>query len=70
LRDITLGYTATLVLIATIREAVGFGTILGMRVMPGGWENWIVMSMAQGAFFLVSLFIWIMRTFSGKDVEM
>jgi Na+-transporting NADH:ubiquinone oxidoreductase subunit D len=65
-----LGYTATLVLIAVIREAVGFGTVLGMRVMPDGWVNWVVLSMAPGAFFLVSLFIWIMRTLSGKDAEM
>jgi Na+-transporting NADH:ubiquinone oxidoreductase subunit D len=59
-----LGYTYTLVSIAVIREVLGFGTLLGMRVMPEGWTNWVVMSMAPGAFFVLSVFIWLTRTLS------
>ncbi|NOY08374.1 MAG: NADH:ubiquinone reductase (Na(+)-transporting) subunit D [Spirochaetes bacterium] len=57
-----LGYTYTLVSIAIIREALGFGTILGIRVMPAGWTNWVIMAMAPGAFFILSVFIWLSRT--------
>lgn len=56
------GYTYTLVSIAIIREVLGFGTLLGIRIMPEGWTNWVIMSMAPGAFFLLSVFIWLMRT--------
>jgi len=57
-----LGYTYTLVSIAIIREALGFGTILGIRVMPAWWTNWVIMAMAPGAFFILSVFIWLSRT--------
>lgn len=57
-----IGYSYTLISIAVIREMLGFGTLLGMRVMPDGWEKWVVMSMAPGAFFLLGIALWIART--------
>ncbi len=57
-----IGYSYTLITIAAVREILGFGTILGMRVTPPGWTNWVVMAMAPGAFFLLSIFLWITRT--------
>lgn len=64
-----LGYTYTLVMIAVIRELFGFGTLLGMRVLPDGWTNWVVMSMAPGAFFLLSVFLWVARTLAKVEPE-
>ncbi len=65
-----LAYSYTLIIIAVIREVLGFGTLLGMKVTPGGWENWVVMTMAPGAFFLLGLAIWISRTIAeGKAQE-
>ena len=63
------GYSYTLVSIAAVREILGFGTLLGMRVMPESWTNWVVMAMAPGAFFLLALFIWITRQLAGMDAE-
>jgi len=57
-----LSYSYTLILIAIAREVLGFGTLLGMKVTPAGWENWVVMSMAPGAFFLLGVAIWISKT--------
>jgi Na(+)-translocating NADH:ubiquinone oxidoreductase D subunit len=62
------GYTYTLVIIAVIRELLGFGTILNYTVLPEHWTRWVVMAMAPGAFFVLSLFIWITRTLAGKSV--
>ena len=65
-----LSYTFTLVTIAAVREVLGFGTLLGIRITPSGWENWIVMSMAPGAFFLLGITLWISRTIAeGKSEE-
>lgn len=64
-----LGYTYTLVLIAVVRELLGFGTILGFQVMPEGFTPWVVMAMAPGAFFVLSIFIWITRTLSKTGLE-
>jgi Na+-transporting NADH:ubiquinone oxidoreductase subunit D len=62
------GYAYTLVSIAIVREFLGFGTILGFEVMPADWTRWVVMAMAPGAFFLLSIFIWITRTLAHKEV--
>ena len=49
---------------------LGFGTLLGFRVTPSGWENWVVMSMAPGAFFLLGVTLWISRAIAeGKSEE-
>lgn len=64
-----VAYSYTLILIAVIRELLGFGTLLGMKVMPGGWENWVVMTMAPGAFFLLGLAIWIARAIQDAGSE-
>ena len=57
-----LSYSFTLIIIAIFREVLGFGTIMGIQIMPAGWTNWIVMAMAPGAFFLLTIFLWISRT--------
>ena len=64
-----LGYSYTLVLFSVIRELLGFGTILGMAVMPASFTKWVIMAMAPGAFFVVSLFIWITRTLAKMDPD-
>ena len=62
-------YTYTLVSVAVVRELLGFGTILGFRVMPAGFTNWVVMAMAPGAFFVLAVFIWISRSLAGTEEE-
>jgi Na+-transporting NADH:ubiquinone oxidoreductase subunit NqrD len=44
-----------------IREVVGFGTLLNMRIAPPRFEPWVVVSMAQGAWFLLAVFYWVFR---------
>ena len=62
-------YTYTLVIIAAIRELLGFGTLLGFRVMPESFTNWVVRAMAPGAFFLLAIFIWVGRQLAGMEQE-
>ncbi|MEW6009080.1 MAG: Rnf-Nqr domain containing protein [Candidatus Omnitrophota bacterium] len=61
-----IGYSFMLILMALIRETLGFGTILGQRIMPGVWTNWVVMTIAPGAFFLLGIYLWIFRTIAKK----
>jgi Na+-transporting NADH:ubiquinone oxidoreductase subunit D len=56
-----LGYTYVLVVVAVIREMLAFGTILNIQVLPDTWENWVIMAMAPGGFFVLALFIWLIR---------
>lgn len=64
-----LSYSYALISIAIIREILGFGTLLGINVTPNGWENWVVMTMAPGAFFLLGLAIWISRSIQDAGSE-
>lgn len=56
-----LGYSYVLLVIAFLRELLGSGTIWGINVMGAGWVNWTIMVMAPGAFFMLAIFIWIVR---------
>ena len=53
-----LGYMAVLLAISVVRELLGFGTLLGLRVMPAGFVPWTIMIMAPSAFFLVAMVMW------------
>ena len=55
------GYSYVLLVIAFFRELLGAGSIWGLRVLGDGWENWAIMVMAPGAFFMLALFIWIVK---------
>jgi Na+-transporting NADH:ubiquinone oxidoreductase subunit D len=59
-----MGYTFILILVSVIREVLGFGTLLGYRVMPDNWQNWIVMMIAPGGFFVLGMLIWGIREWS------
>jgi Na+-transporting NADH:ubiquinone oxidoreductase subunit D len=65
-----LGYSFVLLIIAIIREPLGFGSLLGFRVMPEGFTAWTIMIMAPGAFFTLGLFTWFVRArFPQTDEE-
>ncbi len=56
-----VGYSYVLILIAVVRELMGSGTVWGFRVLGAWWTNWSIMVMAPGAFFMLALFIWVIR---------
>ena len=58
-----IGYSLVLIAIALVREPLGSGTLLGFQIMPGWWQNWAIMVMAPGAFFVMAVLIWIIKSF-------
>jgi Na+-transporting NADH:ubiquinone oxidoreductase subunit D len=65
----SLGYSLVLIAIAFIREPLGFGTLLGFRIMPEGFVSWTVMIMAPGAFFTLGFMVWILKYFRPQAGE-
>jgi len=70
-----IGYSWILLIIAFIRELLGFGTVLGVQVLDPlmkslgyspGWVQWSFMIMAPGGFFMLALFIWIFNSYLKK----
>ena len=56
-----IGYSYVLLVIAFFRELMGSGTIWGVQVLGDWWVNWSIMVMAPGAFFMLAVFIWIVK---------
>ncbi|MEW5815280.1 MAG: Rnf-Nqr domain containing protein [Spirochaetota bacterium] len=56
-----MGYSYVLLIIAFFREFLGAGTILGFKVSGSWWTNWSIMIMPPGAFFMLAVFIWIVK---------
>ena len=50
-----IGYTLTVVLMASIREILGSGTWLGFQVIPESVAKVSIMTQAPGAFFCFGL---------------
>jgi Na+-transporting NADH:ubiquinone oxidoreductase subunit D len=69
-----LGYSAILLTVGFIRELVGSGKLLGIRVLPlntdGGWyvPNGLFL-LPPSAFFLIGLIIWAIRTWKPEQAE-
>ena len=69
-----LGYSLILMLTAFLRELFGSGSLFGITLMPlvseGGWytpNGFMLLSPA--AFFIIGLFIWVLRTWKPEQVE-
>jgi len=69
-----LGYSLILLGTGSVRELLGTGKIFGLTVLPvvtdGGWyvPNGL-MVLSPGAFFIIGLFIWAIRTWKPEQVE-
>ncbi len=66
---VSLGYAFVLTLIALFREPLGFGTLFGYQIMPDGFTPWTIMIMAPGAFFMLGLFVWVVRYYFPQTAE-
>lgn len=69
-----LGYSLVLILVAFFRELLGGGRLFGIQLLPlyteGGWYNPNgLMVLAPGAFFLIGIFIWVLRTWKPDQIE-
>jgi Na+-transporting NADH:ubiquinone oxidoreductase subunit D len=64
-----LGYSAVLIIVATIRELLGAGTLAGFRVLPESYPGNGLMVIAPGAFVIIGLLIWLQRTITKKYEE-
>lgn len=56
-----LGFTLALVLLGTVREILGAGTLFGFQVMPASYKPALIMILAPGAFFALGIIMAIMN---------
>ncbi len=54
---VSLGFTATLIVLGGIREILGMRTFFGMSVLGEGFEPWVVMLLPPGAFITLGFML-------------
>jgi Na+-transporting NADH:ubiquinone oxidoreductase subunit D len=69
-----LGYALVLALVASVRELLGSGSLLGVPVLlsrdAGGWyEPVALMLLPPSAFFVIGALIWVLRSWKTEQVE-
>lgn len=69
-----LGYSVILIVVGTVRELLGSGSLLGYQILSpvseGGWyvPNGLML-LAPSAFIIIGLTIWAIRSFYPEQVE-
>lgn len=68
-----LGYSAVLILVATVRELFGTGALLGRSILPpmsdGGWYHPNgMMLMAPSGFFILGGLIWLANVWQSRAI--
>lgn len=69
-----LGYSTVLFFVGTIRELLGSGSLFGFQILQtvdhGGWYvgNGLLL-LPPSAFFIIGMFIWILRSVKTEQVE-
>ena len=69
-----LGYSVVLLSVAVVRELFGSGKLFGIEILPlvtdGGWYNPNgLLLLPPSAFFLIGMFIWVLRSVKTEQVE-
>jgi Na+-transporting NADH:ubiquinone oxidoreductase subunit D len=69
-----LGYSVVLIIVGTIRELFGSGSLFGVEILPlvsnGGWYQANgLMLLAPSAFFIIGFLIWGLRTRRTEQLE-
>ncbi len=69
-----LGYSLILIIVGSIRELFGAGTLLGVvifrTVEDGGWYQPLgLMLLAPSAFFVIGLLVWLIRSWRTEQAE-
>jgi len=69
-----LGYSLILIFVSIFRELFGSGSLLGIRILgltrDGGWypSNGLML-LPPSAFFLIGIFIWVLRSVKKNQIE-
>ncbi|MGE0085331.1 MAG: electron transport complex subunit RsxE [Desulfococcaceae bacterium] len=62
----SLGFCLALCSLAVVRELLGTGMLLGIRVLPVSWPDWVVMVLPPGAFLTFGLLMGTVNWYSNR----
>lgn len=62
----SIGFGLALCSIAAVREILGTGMFLGLRVLPTAWPDWVIMVLPPGAFLTFGLLLGAVNWYDGR----
>lgn len=62
----SVGFLIALVMMGAVREVLGSGAFLGFRVVPQGFEPWVVMALPPGGFFTIGALLLILNAWTHR----
>ena len=62
-----VGFSIVLVILGSIREFLGFGTIFQYQILGKGFEHWVIMALPAGAFITLGFLIGIFNVIKKKN---
>jgi len=65
----SIGFGLALASIAAVREILGTGMLMGFRVLPAFWPDWVVMVLPPGAFITLGLLLGLVNYIDFKREE-
>lgn len=65
----SIGFGLALASIAAIREILGTGMLMGFRVLPAFWPDWVIMVLPPGAFITLGLLLGLVNYIDFKREE-
>ncbi|MGM0654369.1 MAG: electron transport complex subunit RsxE [Thermodesulfobacteriota bacterium] len=64
-----IGFGLALASIAAVREILGTGMLMGFKVLPAFWPDWVVMVLPPGAFITLGLLLGLVNYIDYKREE-
>jgi len=64
-----LGFGLALASIAAVREILGTGMLMGFRLLPALWPDWVIMVLPPGAFLTLGLLLGLVNYIDYKREE-
>jgi len=61
-----IGFTCALIILGSVRELLGGGSVFGYQIMWPGFTKWVIMILPAGAFLTLGLLVGLFNVINGK----
>ena len=64
-----IGFTIAMVMMGSVREVLGQGTLMNYKVIPGNFEPWVIFILPPGGFLTLGFWLLILNWWEGRKKE-
>jgi len=64
-----VGFTIAMLMMGSVRELLGQGTLLNYRVIPGNFEPWVIFILPPGGFLTLGFWLLILNWWEERKKE-